>query len=240
MKQALYQRVSQAMGVDPSRREQRPTSSSSSRRSPIRPRLLPRRLRPRRLPAAEARHTATTPWHPAPRAERAEGTRRSPLAPFPTETSGPSTPSATQQTASKPSSSTVDDRERALALQGTPDSKVLFKRQPRATGHTTARRRIPRFVFSSALVKISETAPASRRRAPRSRKSKSRRVWGRGVRSARTRSERPSQAPRLSGGIVHVIDRCPRGRLRCGGSRTRSARRAACVELTRCFCGGWR
>ena len=53
------------------------------------------------------------------------------LAAFPTEPSGASTPTSTSasQAAAKPSGASVDERERALALQGTPDSKVLLKRQ---------------------------------------------------------------------------------------------------------------
>jgi pSer/pThr/pTyr-binding forkhead associated (FHA) protein len=119
-KQAMYQRVSQAMGVDPTRRK-----AAADKLQQLEAIIEPVAL-PAPPPPPGKSHTDDTAA-PAP---RAEATHRTTVAAFPTEPSGASPSSASAgQAAAKPSGATVDERERALALQGTPDSKVLLKRQ---------------------------------------------------------------------------------------------------------------
>ncbi len=125
-KQTMYQRVSQAMGVDSTRRKA--AADKLQQLEVISADTLPAAAPPAPPPATATGKSHNDDAAPAP---RAEPTRRATAAAVPTEPSGASVPSSTSggQAASKPSATTVDDRERALALQGTPDSKVLLKRQ---------------------------------------------------------------------------------------------------------------
>ena len=120
-KQTMYQRVSQAMGVDSTRRKA--AADKLQQLEVISADTLPS-VAPPAPPSATATGKAHDDAAPAPRTET---TRRPTLAAFPTEPAPSSTSGG--QAATKPSATTVDDRERALALQGTPDSKVLLKRQ---------------------------------------------------------------------------------------------------------------
>ena len=127
VRKAMYQRVSQAMGVDPSRRK---TAADKLQQLEAIADALPSSgpaPAPSSAPPEKPREesVSATP-HP-------EGTRRAAVAyvsepaasPAPPPSPAPSPPAA----AAKPSAGSVDDRERALALQGTPDSKVLLKHQ---------------------------------------------------------------------------------------------------------------
>ena len=90
---------------------------------------------------APAPPSASAPPPEKPRSEESvsatphpEGTRRAAPVAYANEAAIPVaaavTPSAPSPApAAKPSTGSVDDRERALALQGTPDSKVLLKHQ---------------------------------------------------------------------------------------------------------------
>ncbi len=126
-KEAMYQRVAQAMGVDPTRRKsaadkvQQLEALADAVPAPAPPSAS---APPPEKPRSEESVSATP--HP-------EGTRRAAPVAYATEAAIPVaaavTPSAPSPPAAKPSSGSVDDRERALALQGTPDSKVLLKHQ---------------------------------------------------------------------------------------------------------------
>jgi pSer/pThr/pTyr-binding forkhead associated (FHA) protein len=126
-KEAMYQRVAQAMGVDPSRRKtaadkvQQLEALADAVPTPPPASAAP----PPEKPRSEESVSATP--HP-------EGSRRAApvayVAEAPTPVAAAVTPSApSPPPAAKSSSASVDDRERALALQGTPDSKVLLKHQ---------------------------------------------------------------------------------------------------------------
>jgi pSer/pThr/pTyr-binding forkhead associated (FHA) protein len=127
-KEAMYQRVSQAMGVDAARRKaaadklQQLEAINDSVASAAPVAAAPA---PPEKPAREESVSATP--HP-------EGTRRAAPAyvaeavPVSAPTPPP-TPAAAPAATPKPSAMSVDDRERALALQGTPDSKALLKHQ---------------------------------------------------------------------------------------------------------------
>ncbi len=127
-KEAMYQRVSQAIGVDAARRKAaadklqqlEAINDSVASAAPV--------AAPPTAPEKPAREesVAATP-HP-------EGTRRSAPAyvaeaAIPVAAPAPAPPPAAPAASPKPSAVSVDDRERALALQGTPDSKVLLKHQ---------------------------------------------------------------------------------------------------------------
>jgi pSer/pThr/pTyr-binding forkhead associated (FHA) protein len=129
-KRALYQRVSQEMGVDPGRRKAAADKLQA-------------------LDAVAAMTTATPssasvapgkadPQDGAVSSRGDAGSRRTAQAPDPTgppTTSGAQGPlptAATTATSTAPRSSggtTVDDKERLLALQGTQDSKIALKQQ---------------------------------------------------------------------------------------------------------------
>jgi pSer/pThr/pTyr-binding forkhead associated (FHA) protein len=125
-KEAMYQRVSQAMGVDPTRRK---TAADK---------VLQLEALADAVPAAAPPSASAAPPE-KPRSEESvsatphpEGTRRAPVAyaseaALPVAAAVASPPSPTP--AGRASGASVDDRERALALQGTPDSKVLLKHQ---------------------------------------------------------------------------------------------------------------
>jgi pSer/pThr/pTyr-binding forkhead associated (FHA) protein len=126
-KEALYQRVAQAMGVDPTRRKsaadkvQQLEALADAVPTPAPPSAS---AGPPEKPRSEESVSATP--HP-------EGTRRAAPAAYTSEAAVPVAAAvaapAPSPPAAKPSSGSVDDRERALALQGTPDSKVLLKHQ---------------------------------------------------------------------------------------------------------------
>jgi pSer/pThr/pTyr-binding forkhead associated (FHA) protein len=125
LKQAMYQRVSQAMGVDATRRK---VAADKLQQLEAIAEAMPSATAPAPSPVTGSGKTRAEDSVAQP--PRAEGTRRSTLAAFPTETNSASTSASSGgQTAAKPSGATVDERERALALQGTPDSKVLLKKQ---------------------------------------------------------------------------------------------------------------
>jgi pSer/pThr/pTyr-binding forkhead associated (FHA) protein len=119
-KQAMYQRVSQAISVDPSRRK-----TAADKLQQLEALIDPpsSAAPPPPAPTSPKTHTddsvAATP-HP-------EGSRRAAVAMAAVEP--PSAPAQPVSPAPKTSGLSVDDRERALALQGTQDSKVLLKRQ---------------------------------------------------------------------------------------------------------------
>jgi pSer/pThr/pTyr-binding forkhead associated (FHA) protein len=127
-KEAMYQRVAQAMGVDPTRRK---TAADKVQQLEALADAVP----------APAAPSASAPPPEKPRSEESvsatphpEGTRRAAPVAYANEAAIPVaaavTPSAPSPApAAKPSTGSVDDRERALALQGTPDSKVLLKHQ---------------------------------------------------------------------------------------------------------------
>jgi ABC transport system ATP-binding/permease protein len=120
-KQAMYQRVSQAMGVDSARRKAAVDKIQLAQNTPETPPSVVVAPPPAVKPHEEAVSAAPHP----------EGTRRSPVAfaePVVATTPAAAAPAAVP-VATKPSAASVDDRERALALQGTQDSKVLLKRQ---------------------------------------------------------------------------------------------------------------
>lgn len=124
-KEGMYQRVSQAMGVDPARRK---TAADKVLQLEALADAIPAAAppSPSAAPAEKAREEVSA-------APRPEGARRAPVA-YAAEAAVPAnaavTPSAPAASpASKSSGLSVDDRERALALQGTPDSKVLLKHQ---------------------------------------------------------------------------------------------------------------
>jgi ABC transport system ATP-binding/permease protein len=126
-KEAMYQRVSQAMGVDPTRRK---TAADK---------VLQLEALADAVPAAAPPSASAAPSE-KPRSEESvsaaphpEGTRRAPVA-YASEAAVPvaaavAAPAASPPPAAKATGASVDDRERALALQGTPDSKVLLKHQ---------------------------------------------------------------------------------------------------------------
>jgi ABC transport system ATP-binding/permease protein len=127
-KEAMYQRVSQAMGVDPARRK---TAADKLQQLEALADTLPSATAsaapaPSDKPHAEESVSAAP--HP-------EGTRRAAVvyaSEAPVAVAVAATPPAAAAAApatAKPSAASVDDRERALALQGTPDSKVLLKHQ---------------------------------------------------------------------------------------------------------------
>jgi pSer/pThr/pTyr-binding forkhead associated (FHA) protein len=124
-KESMYQRVSQAMGVDPARRK---TAADKVLQLEALADAVPAAVPPATsgAPAEKARE------EPVSAAPRSEGTRRAPVA-YAAEATVPVnaavTPASAPQPATKSSGLSVDDRERALALQGTPDSKVLLKHQ---------------------------------------------------------------------------------------------------------------
>jgi ABC transport system ATP-binding/permease protein len=126
-KEAMYQRVSQAIGVDPTRRK---TAADK---------VLQLEALADAVPAAAPPSASAAPPE-KPRSEESvsaaphpEGTRRAPVA-YASEAAVPvaaavAAPAASPPPAAKATGASVDDRERALALQGTPDSKVLLKHQ---------------------------------------------------------------------------------------------------------------
>jgi pSer/pThr/pTyr-binding forkhead associated (FHA) protein len=126
-KEAMYQRVSQAMGVDPTRRK---TAADK---------VLQLEALADAVPAAVPPSASAAPPE-KPRSEESvsaaphpEGTRRAPVA-YASEAAVPvaaavAAPASSPPSAAKATGASVDDRERALALQGTPDSKVLLKHQ---------------------------------------------------------------------------------------------------------------
>jgi pSer/pThr/pTyr-binding forkhead associated (FHA) protein len=127
-REAMYQRVSQAMGVDATRRKTAADKLQQLEAANDAVATAPPMAAPPAAPAekpAREESVAATP-HP-------EGTRRTAavyVAEPPTPVAAPTPPPAPPPAASpKPSAVSVDDRERALALQGTPDSKVLLKHQ---------------------------------------------------------------------------------------------------------------
>jgi pSer/pThr/pTyr-binding forkhead associated (FHA) protein len=120
VKEALYQRVSQAMGVDPSRRK---AAADKLQELEAIADALPSAA-PAPLPdPAEKAHDESVSAAPHP-----EGTRRA-VASNGSAAAIPVSATTPVSGAAKPSAGSVDDRERALALQGTPDSKALLKRQ---------------------------------------------------------------------------------------------------------------
>ena len=125
-REAMYQRVSQAMGVDPTRRK---TAADKLQQLEALADTLPSATPPPPPPAPpEKPHDDAVAAAPHP-----EGTRRAAVvyaseAPVAVAVATPP-PAPAAPAAAKPSAASVDDRERALALQGTPDSKVLLKHQ---------------------------------------------------------------------------------------------------------------
>ncbi len=124
LKRALYQRVAQAMTVEPARRKEGAdklqeldavTGAIGNGRGQV------------PSPSASGATTAAA-------IGRTESARRSPAA---VETPAPpaafvpvqSPPTVPVTTSPRPPAGSVDDRERQLALQGTPDSKVALKQQ---------------------------------------------------------------------------------------------------------------
>jgi hypothetical protein len=116
----MYQRVSQAMGVDPTRRKAAVDKLQLAQNTPDTPQAV---VAP---PAVAKPHEDAVSAAPHP-----EGSRRSAVAlaePVVATTPAAAAPAAVPAVTKAPPA-TVDDRERALALQGTQDSKVLLKRQ---------------------------------------------------------------------------------------------------------------
>jgi hypothetical protein len=125
-KQTLYHSVEQAMGVDPSRRKTAADKLQALQAisDPI-PAAAPPPPAPAPAPSSKAHPDEATAA-----VSRPEGGRHNAIAYVAEPSTSPAAaaPAATPP-ATKPSGSSVDDRERALALQGTQDSKVLLKRQ---------------------------------------------------------------------------------------------------------------
>ena len=125
-REGMYQRVSQTMGVDPARRK---TAADKLQQLEAVADAIPSAAPPpAAAPAsAEKPHEESVAATPHP-----EGTRRASAA-YASEAAVPvaavAPAPAPAPAAAKPSAGSVDDRERALALQGTPDSKVLLKHQ---------------------------------------------------------------------------------------------------------------
>ncbi len=128
-KEAMYQRVSQTMGVDPTRRK---TAADKLQQleaiADAIPSAAPSAAAPGPPEKPRAEESVSATPHP-------EGTRRAAVA-YASEAAvpvaavaPPPAPAASPPAAAKASAASVDDRERALALQGTPDSKVLLKHQ---------------------------------------------------------------------------------------------------------------
>jgi pSer/pThr/pTyr-binding forkhead associated (FHA) protein len=129
-KESLYQRVAQDMSVDPARRKAAadklqalealadalPAAASPSAPAPA----------TASAGAPKAHDTDTTPA-PAPHEKPARVASVTPTEPAPAPAPSPSV--QTVSTKAAPTGTTVDDRERALALQGTQDSKALLKKQ---------------------------------------------------------------------------------------------------------------
>jgi pSer/pThr/pTyr-binding forkhead associated (FHA) protein len=130
-KEAMFQRVSQAIGVDASRRK-----AATDKLQAIE--ALADAV-PSAAPAAAAPTPTPTKAHAdetVAASPRPEGTRRNTLAyasePAAVAAASPPPAAAAPPAAAKVTASggtSVDDRERALALQGTQDSKVLLKHQ---------------------------------------------------------------------------------------------------------------
>ncbi len=132
-RRATYQRVAQATSVDAARRkaaadklQQLDTIANTVAASAL------------SVPAATVARAA--PDEVAPPVARPDaGTRRAVAAaaelgslPAPMAVVAPATPTATVTTVAatgRPANGSVDDRERQLALQGTPDAKILLKQQ---------------------------------------------------------------------------------------------------------------
>jgi pSer/pThr/pTyr-binding forkhead associated (FHA) protein len=125
-RESMYQRVSQALGVDPTRRK---TAADKLQQLEALADTLPSATPPPPPSApSEKPHDDAVAAAPHP-----EGTRRAAVvyaseAPVAVAVATPP-PAPAAPAAAKPSAASVDDRERALALQGTPDSKVLLKHQ---------------------------------------------------------------------------------------------------------------
>jgi ABC transport system ATP-binding/permease protein len=126
-KEAMYQRVSQAMGVDPTRRK---TAADKVLQLEALADAVPAAAPPpaSAAPTEKPRNEESVSAAPHP-----EGTRRAPVA-YASEAAVPvaaavAAPAPSPPPAAKATGASVDDRERALALQGTPDSKVLLKHQ---------------------------------------------------------------------------------------------------------------
>ena len=126
-KQAMYQRVSQAMAVDPSRRK---TAADKLQQLEAVADALPTAapVAPPSAPSSNKTHSeesvSATP--------RPEGNHRAAVVAAndtPPPAAAPAAPSPATVAPAKAAGLSVDDRERALALQGTQDSKVLLKRQ---------------------------------------------------------------------------------------------------------------
>ncbi len=123
---AMYQRVSQAMDLDPARRK---TAADKVQQLEAVADAIPSAAAPA-APAAKPRAEDSVSATPHP-----EGNRRQPVAFASDVTAAPPpqaaapAPAPSPAPSPKPSAMSVDDRERALALQGTQDSKVLLKRQ---------------------------------------------------------------------------------------------------------------
>jgi pSer/pThr/pTyr-binding forkhead associated (FHA) protein len=121
-RQAMYQRVAQAMAVDPARRK-----AAADKLQQLEAITEP-------MPSVTASAPPPTTASVKPHTDDAvaaprEATRRPTLAAFPSDPAPSNASTTGSQAAAKPSSASVDERERALALQGTPDSKVLLKKQ---------------------------------------------------------------------------------------------------------------
>jgi pSer/pThr/pTyr-binding forkhead associated (FHA) protein len=127
-KQALYQAVSQDISVDSSRRK---TAADKLQQLEALADAVPASATPvaAAAPAPTKTHaddTASAPPRPEPAHRTAALAAVDPPAPAP---AAPAPAPTVQTVAAKPGGTSVDDRERALALQGTQDSKALLKKQ---------------------------------------------------------------------------------------------------------------
>jgi pSer/pThr/pTyr-binding forkhead associated (FHA) protein len=129
-KRALYQRVAQAMSVEPSRRK-----AGADRLQELDVLTTTAATNPMQLPVASSGPEDSAAAPSAPPARPDAGRRwivasEPPAAPTmmlpPPLPPPPTLPVATSP---KPAAGNVDDRERQLALQGTPDAKMLLKQQ---------------------------------------------------------------------------------------------------------------
>jgi|CZKU01.1.fsa_nt_gi pSer/pThr/pTyr-binding forkhead associated (FHA) protein len=127
-KEALYQRVAQDMSVDPTRRK---VAADKVQQLEALADALPAPPAPAVPPSSTKAHADDTAA-PAPAHSDAAPHRVAAVAAIdPPAPAAPPPPSPAVQTVSArgPAGVTVDDRERALALQGTQDSKALLKKQ---------------------------------------------------------------------------------------------------------------
>jgi ABC transport system ATP-binding/permease protein len=123
LKRALYQRVAQAMTVESGRRK---VGADKLQELDV---VATTATTPAPLQLASGRSGLDDAGAQTARADRRVFFAAEPAAPPMVAASSPASPAPPGTTSARPSGGSVDDRERQLALQGTPDAKLLLKQQ---------------------------------------------------------------------------------------------------------------